>query len=382
MPVRFLPYVLKTLWRHRARTILTVGGSAVGLFLFCFVSSILEGLNHLESEQQQSAALVVFQANKFCPATSHLPQDYDAKIRKVAGVRDVVPIQVYTNNCRASLDVVVFYGVVPADLLAARELQVTRGSWDAFEKRTDGALVGIATAQRRGLKPGDKFSIGDLSVVVAGIFECGDRNEENYVYAHLEFLQRSKSRNLVGSVTQFEVLCDPAADANAVCRAIDDLFRGGPVATDTRPKGVFQAHALGDLMQMINLSQWLGLASVALVLMLVATTTLMSVDDRSQEYAVLKTIGVTHRQVFGLVLAESTLLGLMGGLIGVLAAAACLYWGRLSIGAEAVAIAFVPTPALLLRGLAVAVGSALAAGLAPALFAGRAEIVPALRQLQ
>ena len=44
---KFMPYLLKTLWRHRARTMLTVSGSAVALFVFCFVGSVQEGLDRL-----------------------------------------------------------------------------------------------------------------------------------------------------------------------------------------------------------------------------------------------------------------------------------------------------------------------------------------------
>ena len=72
---KYAPYVLKTLWRHRSRTLLTVTGSAVALFVFCFVGSVQEGLNDLQCRQAAKGALIVFQANKFCPATSHLPQD-------------------------------------------------------------------------------------------------------------------------------------------------------------------------------------------------------------------------------------------------------------------------------------------------------------------
>jgi putative ABC transport system permease protein len=73
---KFLPYVMKTLWRHRARTILTVSGTAVALFVFSFVGSVQQGMNDLASRQEAKQSLVMFQANKFCPATSHLPQDY------------------------------------------------------------------------------------------------------------------------------------------------------------------------------------------------------------------------------------------------------------------------------------------------------------------
>ncbi|MEX0587014.1 MAG: ABC transporter permease, partial [Pirellulales bacterium] len=69
---RLTPYLLKSLWRHRTRTLLTVSGAAVSVFVFCFVLSIQEGMARLTS--QDDSVLVVFQANKFCPATSHIPQ--------------------------------------------------------------------------------------------------------------------------------------------------------------------------------------------------------------------------------------------------------------------------------------------------------------------
>src|SRR5688572_10193072 len=188
---KFLPYLLKTLWRHRARTILTVSGSAVALFVFCFVGAVQQGMNDLQSRQAAKQSLVMFQANKFCPATSHLPQDYEAKIKSLDGVREVVPIQVFTNNCRASLDVIVFYGVPPKKLRPARDFELISGSWDDFEGHQDAAVVGEAVASRRGLKTGDKFSIGQITVQVAGVFASDDPAEENYIYSHLDFLQRT-----------------------------------------------------------------------------------------------------------------------------------------------------------------------------------------------
>ena len=96
---KFIPYTLKTLWRHRSRTILTVSGSAVALFVFCFVGAVQEGMNDLQRRQAAKGSLITFQANKFCPATSHLPQDYDQQIARLDGVREVIPVQVFTNNC-------------------------------------------------------------------------------------------------------------------------------------------------------------------------------------------------------------------------------------------------------------------------------------------
>src|SRR5205814_6869473 len=142
-------------------------------------------------------------------------------------------------------------------------------------------------------------------------------------------------------------------DPTAKAQQIDAMFRGGPVATDTRPKGVFQAKSLGDLMQLIRLARYLAYSCVGLVLALVTTTTLMSVQDRIQEHAILQTIGFTGVRVFQLVVCESTLLSVAGGILGVSTAMLMLQLSHLSVGAEAVTIAFRPSLPITIIGLVV-----------------------------
>ena len=338
-------------------------------------------MDDLQRNQAGKRSLIVFQANKFCPATSHLPQDYEQRILEIDGVENVVPIQVFTNNCRASLDVVVFYGAPPEKIQVARpDFKLLEGSWAEFEKNQDSAVIGRAVANRKKVKLGDKFSIGSLSVVIAGIFTSEDAAEENYVYSHLDFLQRSKGMNLVGTVTQLEVLLDETADADLICRTIDERCKAGSVETDTRPKGVFQAKSLGDLTQLIGMAHYLGLACVGLVLAMVATTTVMSVQDRIKEHAVLQTIGYSGPTIFQMVVAESMILSLVGGLAGVGTAMIVLQWSSLAVGAEAVTIAFKPSINLALTGVLVALLTGLVAGAIPAIQAARTEIVSGLRQ--
>jgi len=275
---------------------------------------------------------------------------------------------------------VVFYGVPPKKLRKARDFTLVSGSWSEFEEHQDAAVVGRAVAARRDIEVGDKFSIGELSVNVAGIFKSDDPSEENYIYSHLEFLQRGKGMNLVGTVTQLEVLLKRGVDPISVSEKIDETFRGGPIETDTRPKGVFQATALGDLTQLIGMAHYLGYACVGLVLALVATTTVMSVQDRVKEHAVLQTIGFSGSRVFLLVMSESMLLSVAGGAIGVAAAMLVLKISSLSVGAEAVTVAFTPSFWLATNGLIVALIAGLLAGIAPAWQAAHTEIVAALRQ--
>lgn len=377
---KFAPYVLKSLWRHRGRTLLTVSGSAVALFVFCFVGAVQRGLARLTEDQEALRTLIVFQENRFCPSSSKLPEDYARTVAKQPGVKEVVPIKVFTNNCRASLDVVVFNGMPPEKLRSARELTLLSGNWGEFDARTDAAVVGQAVANRRRLKVGDRFTIGEVTVNIVGVFRSSIPAEENYIYTHLDFLQRARGKNSVGTVTQLEVSLEEGADPDRIAAQIDGLFRSGPVATSTRSKGVFQRDTLSDLAELIGFAHWLGYACVGLVLTLVATTTVMAVQDRIKEHAVLQTLGLRPGRIFRLVLTESILQSVAGGTFGIGLGLALLAWGGFAVGAEGVTIAFKPSTDLALTGAGVSVIVGILAGIAPGLQAARTEIVLALRQ--
>ncbi|MGH7199452.1 MAG: ABC transporter permease, partial [Planctomycetaceae bacterium] len=287
--------------------------------------------------------------------------------------------QVWTNNCRASLDVVVFNGAPAGTLQSARDLRLTSGDWGEFASRRDAALVGRNVARRRGLAVGDQFSIGEISVQVAGVFESPVPAEENLIYTDLEFLQYTRGLDAAGLVTQHEVHLTDDADPDATARAIDEALRAGPVATTTRRKGAFQTSTLADLVDLIGFAHWLGYACVGLVLSLVATTTVMSVQDRIREHAVLQTLGVRPGRVFRLIIAESLLMCVLGGALGTGAALAVLAWSGLAVGAEGVAVAFRPSWQLAATGLVVSLSVGAVAGLVPAWQAARTPVLQALR---
>ena len=377
--LKFIPYVFKSLWRHRARTLLTVSGTAVALLVFCFIGAVQQGLLALTAGEDSGRTLIVFQENRFCPQSSRMPQDYSRTIEKMPGVKDVVPIKVFTNNCRASLDAIVFQGMPPEKLKAWRNIDLQSGDLSSFASQDDAALVGIDVATRRGLGVGDKFTIGDISVVVRGVFESAEAAENNLIYTQLEFLQRARGANDVGTVTQIEVHLTDSADPDALAKQIDQEFRAGPVGTTTRTKGMFQADTLADLAELIGFVHWLGYACVGLVLSLVATTTVMSVQDRIKEHAVLQTLGLRPLRVFGLVLTESLLLSTLGGILGVAGSVLLLSSTGMSVAAEGVTIAFEPSVMLAVQGVLVAVIVGILAGIAPGWNASQTEIVSALR---
>lgn len=371
---RFLPYVWKGMIRHRARTLMTVTGAAVGVFVFCCVNAVQQGLDRLTEGAAANQSLIVFQENRFCPTTSRLPQDYALTIAKIGGVERVIPMQVYTNNCRASLDIIVFNGVPPTELQRFDSLRLTDGDWNSFVSRSDAAIVGQHVARRRGLRSGQSFTIGEVTVQVVGVFESTVSNEQNLIFTHLDFLQRAGGADNVGVCTLFEVILRQGVQPEQLASTIDETLRGGPVATTTRRKGAFQASTLADLVDLIGFAHWLGYASVGLVLSLLGTTTLMATQDRIKEHAVLQVLGVRPNLVARFVVLESLIMCLLGGLIGTTIALVALLWGGFAIGAEGATIAFEPSLTIGISGLVISILVGLLAGFLPAVRVALADL--------
>ncbi len=93
----------------------------------------------------------------------------------------------------------------------------------------------------------------------------------------------------------------------------------------------------------------------------------------------LQTIGVRPMRALRLVLAESTILCLVGGIAGTGLALAALGLGGFAIGAEGATIAFRPSLGLAIMGTTVSLIVGVAAGLAPSVQAATVPIVNALR---
>jgi putative ABC transport system permease protein len=370
---------LKNIFRHRMRTILTLLGVAAGMFLFASVETMQDSLHRATSQSADETTLIVYRENRYCPATSRLPEHYQDTIRKIEGVKEVIPVQIIVNNCGASLDVITFRGVPPEELARYNPaLEVLEGSIEDWKKRSDAALLGEVFAKRRGLKPGDRFDAAGITVSIAAIIRSPEPQDNNVAYVHLPFLQQ-ESRTGLGTVTQFNVRVTSAAMLQDVARQIDETFRSDAQATHTRPDSAFFAETASQLVELVGFTRWLGIGAVAAVLLLVANALMLIVRGRVKETAILATLGFTGRHLFLMVLLEGILLGVSGGLLGVGSAFAFLEWQSFTLGNEGITLAITPTVLILLRGIAVALGLGLLASLYPAWKATRQEIVTSLR---
>ena len=373
-----LSLALKNIFRHRLRSFLTMAGVAAGMFLFTAVETMQYSLARVTRAGADDTTLVVYRENRFCPATSRLPEYYLPTIEKIEGVREVIPIQIAVNNCGASLDVITFRGV-PVETLRRYnpDLSMVAGSFENWARRSDAALVGQTFAQRRGLRTGDSFEAVGINVHVAGIIQSEESQDNNVAYVHLPFLQQASNVGL-GTVTQFNVKVDSADLLDPVARKIDATFQADSQPTVTRPEKAFFAETAKQMIVLIGFTHWLGLGAVAAVLGLVANAVLLIVRGRVRETAVLQALGFSRFRIASLVATEGLLLGLMGGALGVVSAFLFLHWQSYTLGNEGLTLAITPSPAVLLKGLLVAFVLGLGASLYPAWRASRQPLVESL----
>ena len=375
--------LLKLAWiqliRHRLRSALTIFGVASGMFLFTAVETLQRSLATATEATAADTTLVVYRQNRFCPSASRLPEHYADEIRRIDGVREVVPVKIVVNNCGASLDVITFRGV-PEGLLQrfAPEIEIISGSEAEWSRRDDGALLGEVFAQRRGLKPGDRFDAAGITVTVAGVIRSPFAQDNNVAYVKLPFLQQA-SRVGLGVVTQFNVRVNSSADLKPVAAKIDELFRSAQEPTDTRPEKAFFAETAAQLIELIGFTRWLGIGAVIAVAGLVGNALLLVVRGRVKENAVLRTLGYPGRAIGLLVLGEGGMLGLAGGIVGVGLAVGFLRWQSFTMGNEGQTLAIRPDAVVVAVGVGAALLLGILASLWPAWQAMRQPIVKNLR---
>ena len=378
---RLLPLALKGVVRQRGRSLLTVAGVAAAMCLFASIQALMNGVEDATKTRADDTTLIVYRENRFCPFTSNLPERYDARIRAMDGVTEVVPMKIAVSNCRASLDVVTYRGVRRQEFAAsdARRLRLLDGSVDDWLRRTDAALVGKTLAERRGLRAGDRFRSGGVTVTVAGVFESDEPQDQNVAYVDLEFLQRAPGIGRLGVVTQFEVHVSDASRLDEIAAAIDAQFAHDQEPTATRPEKAFVARVATDILELVGFAGWVAMGCLAAVLALVANAIVLSVHDRVRDFAIMQTLGFTPPWIGTLVVLEASTLGVIGGVLGTAAGLGILSFTGFALSSDGLSIGFAIGPSVWLSSLGASVLVGVAAGLVPAWRAARTPMVESFR---
>ncbi len=380
---KYMLLTLKQVWRAKSRSLLTIAGVMMAMFLFTAVQAMQAGVEAATTTQAGDTTLVVYRKDRYCPFTSRMPQSYEQQIRDIPGVESVVPIKIVVSNCRTSLDVVTFRGVPRDEFVRVfvPGFEIVAGSVKGWERRGDAALLGETLAARRDLKVDDRFEAAGITVYVAGIIRSPEPQDQNVAYVHLDFLQYASGSRSGGIVTQFNVrVSDPRA-LESVAAAIDEEFAAAQDPTHTSPEKAFVARAATDVIEIVNFMRWLGLGCIAAVLALVGNAIALSVQDRIREHAILQTLGYRRHQIARFIIMEGLVLSMVGAGIGCFAALVFLSYSSLAPSVEGLSLPIQATPSVFGWGVLIAAAVGVLASLVPAWQASRREIVTCFRAI-
>lgn len=380
MKMSLLPLIFKQATRNRVRSLLTISGIAIAMFLFTSIQAMQTGVNEATTASADDTKLVVYRKDRFCPATSQLPQDYQSRIERIEGVTSALPIKVVVTNCGTSLDVVTFRGVPKESFLEDREgkIEVLSGSTQEWMSRSDATLVGETLAKRRGLQVGKTFDAAGIRAYVAGIIRSEELQDGNTAFASLDFIQLA-GRNQLGIVTQFDVTVSDSSQLEPVAEAIDEMFRTAQEPTMTATENTFIAQIASDMIELVGFARWLGIGCLIAVMALIGNAIVLSVQSRIAEHAILQTLGFRNWQIALLIVGEGALIATIGAVVGGAAAIAATKLTSFSLSVEGQSIPILAGPELLLTGLLVCASLGVVAGIIPAIQASRREITACFR---
>ena len=386
--LKFLPLFFASLRRKPIRTSLTIASIIVAFLLFGLLKTMqnalelgadLAGVDRLATMHKMSLI-------------QNFPLSYLNRVRGVDGVIQAVgfvwmggiyqdernQISAQATEPEAFLEVYSEYKLPPEQ----------RADW--LSDRAS-MIVGKAVAEKFGWKIGDVVPVrssfyrkadggGDTwDMRVAGIYEATN-GDSSSVFFHYDYLNESLGRNggrdsLVWIIMKIR---NPD-EAQQVSAAVDALFANSPAETKTSTERAFVqgfANQMGDIGKIVT-----AVASAVFFTMLLVTANTMaqSVRERTNEIAVLKTLGYTKQTIAGLVLTESFVITALGGVIGL--GVAALFTD--SIGellAQFFPVLGIP-PSAYITGAVLIVALSLLAGLLPSLEASRLKITDALRKV-
>lgn len=376
--LKFIPLVGKNLLRNRRRTILTILSIAASLFLLGVLLTVYAAFYVRDTADDQARRLVT---RHKVSLTQMLPAYYGERIAQIDGVEAVAGMNWFGGIYKDNKPQEFFsrFAVDPEEVFKVySEFEIAPDQYEAFLSDRQGMAVGRMTADRVGLKLGQRIIIKgdifplDLELTVRAIF---DGPESDLTFFHRKYLDEGLPPGFRDLAGFYMIRASSTDKVGAVARAIDEMFRNAPEPTKTETEAAF---SLAFINQMGNIKLFLLSIAGAIVftIMLVSANTMaMSVRERIREVGVLKTLGFTSAGVLALILSEAALTALAGGAIGV--GLSMLASRFLSMAGGGFTFSMPPWGVPLCLGAALVIG--VASSLVPALSASHSRITEALR---
>jgi putative ABC transport system permease protein len=372
--------------RHPLRAALTICGMAVAVLAFCLLRTVV-GAWYAGVEFSSPVRLVT---RNSVSLMFPLPLAYLPRIQAVPGVKRVAHAYwfegVYIDKKNFFTQ---FAASLPSYLDAYPEFIIPEDQKLALGADRRGAVAGRKLAARYGWHLGDPIVLkgtyfpGEYRLVLRAIYKGEFPNtDETQLLFHWDYLNETLKKiapDMADKVGWYLVQIARPELAPMVSARIDAMFKNSLAETLTETEAAFQmsfVEMTSAILVAIRLVSWVV---IGVILGVLANTMAMNARERLGEYAALKTMGFKGRQLAGLIMGESLILSLVGGLLGM----ALSFPATHLFPAEVVQ--YFPglevSSATALIGLAVAVVVGVLAGIIPAWQAARVQIATALRKV-
>ncbi len=324
--MKLLKIVLKNLFRHRLRTILTMLGIATAVMAFGLIRTIV-GAWHAGVAASSANRMITRHSVSFI---FPVPLPYRQTLARVPNVAAVSwanwfggvygdPNDFKNFWPRLAVDPDTYFDLYP-------EFQVPPDQLASFKKERNAAVIGRKLAAQHGFKLGDVITMeGDIfpgrwEWVVRGIYTGRDQTVDetqmffqwNYLYEQVQAREPGRPVDAGWYILRVQ----PAEAMPRVATTIDEQFVNSRAPTKTESEKAFQQSFVAMSSAIITSLQVISVVIVGIILLVLANTILMAVRERTREYAVLKTLGFSARHLFALIFGESLLIALCGGLLG------------------------------------------------------------------
>ena len=376
--------IRKNMFRKRLRAVLLTFSIAVAFFILGLLAAFYKvwtvGMDAAPAER-----LITVNRLNF---TVDMPLAYFNRVQAIDGIRNSTHASWVEGYYQDPRQYVLALAVEPASYLAAySELTLPEEARTAFLQNRTCLLAGDQLASLYGWNVGDRVPImsdtwqavdrvTSWNLDVCGIFNADEGSfPANYALFHYAYYNENLAfnRDRIGWI----IINTADSDRNIeVAREIDTLFENSSIATSTTPENTFNEAFQDQYGNIALVLLWVVGASLLTILMIVGTTMVMAVRERQTEIAVLKTIGFPAARIFRMLLGESILLSLSGGVIGLAAATALLGLLEAEVG-DVLPISSISWDVAMI-GFALMLALGLVTGLWPATSAHKLRIVDAL----